>query len=180
MQETWAIHGVYPSMAWTPDSRSVVLWAGGKIHRVERETGAESVIPFRVRGAQAGGGRPISGHGRLRALPGEGASVGRGSPKGDQVVYEALGHVWVREMKGAARRLTRQNDHFELYPSFSRNGRSIVYVTSDDEDGGTVRVAPTRGGKGRVVTDRPGTYREPTFSPDGSRIVYRKDMGASC
>ena len=33
MQETWAIHGVYPGMAWTPDSKSVVLWAGGKIQR---------------------------------------------------------------------------------------------------------------------------------------------------
>lgn len=27
MQETWALHGVYPGMAWTPDSRELVLWA---------------------------------------------------------------------------------------------------------------------------------------------------------
>ena len=30
MQETWAIHGVYPSMAWTPDNESLVFWAGVK------------------------------------------------------------------------------------------------------------------------------------------------------
>ncbi len=35
MQEGWAIHGVYPGMAWTPDSKSVVLWAGGKVQRVD-------------------------------------------------------------------------------------------------------------------------------------------------
>jgi hypothetical protein len=29
MQETWAIHGVYPRMAWTPDNKSIVFWAGG-------------------------------------------------------------------------------------------------------------------------------------------------------
>ena len=49
MQETWAIHGVYPAMAWTPDDRAVVFWAGGKIRRVDVETGAASVIPFRVK-----------------------------------------------------------------------------------------------------------------------------------
>ncbi|HLL31344.1 MAG TPA: amidohydrolase, partial [Allosphingosinicella sp.] len=31
VQETWAVTGVYPNMAWTPDSRSVVFWAGGKL-----------------------------------------------------------------------------------------------------------------------------------------------------
>ncbi|MFN2387928.1 MAG: amidohydrolase family protein, partial [Thermoanaerobaculia bacterium] len=178
MQETWAIHGVYPGMAWTPDSRSVVLWAGGKIHRVERETGRESVIPFRVRGTRklAEAVRspvPVASERfSVRTLRWVGVS-----PKGDQTVYEALGHVWVRDLKGAARRLTRQDDHFELYPSFSRDGRSIVYVTWDDEDGGSVRIAAARGGEGRTVTDRPGIYREPVFSPDGSRIVYRKDTG---
>ncbi|HEV8119613.1 MAG TPA: amidohydrolase, partial [Candidatus Polarisedimenticolia bacterium] len=49
MQETWAVHGVYPAMGWTPDSRSIVVWAGGKIRRVDRETGQADVIPFHVR-----------------------------------------------------------------------------------------------------------------------------------
>jgi Tol biopolymer transport system component len=35
MQETWAIHGVYPTFAWTPDNRSIVFWSGGKIHRID-------------------------------------------------------------------------------------------------------------------------------------------------
>jgi Tol biopolymer transport system component len=37
MQETWAVHGVYPNMDWTPDSRSIVFWAGGKIRRVNAD-----------------------------------------------------------------------------------------------------------------------------------------------
>ncbi len=36
-----------------------------------------------------------------------------------------------------------------------------------------MRVAPAAGGEGRVVTDKPGHYLETSFSPDGSRIVYR-------
>ena len=34
MQETWAIHGVYPAMGWTKDSSALVFWAGGKIQRL--------------------------------------------------------------------------------------------------------------------------------------------------
>jgi imidazolonepropionase-like amidohydrolase len=102
----------------------------------------------------------------------------RVSAKGDLVAYEALGRIWVRELpEGAPRRLTKQTDHFELQPSFSRDGRSIVYATWNDEKAGGIRVAPARGGEGRLVTESPGHYREPVFSPDGTKIVYRKDAG---
>src|SRR3546814_7176741 len=34
VQETWAVTGVYPNMSWTPDSRDIIFWAGGKLRRV--------------------------------------------------------------------------------------------------------------------------------------------------
>ncbi|HUF78212.1 MAG TPA: amidohydrolase, partial [Thermoanaerobaculia bacterium] len=46
MQQTWAIHGVYARMAWTPDSEEVVFWAGGKLHRAGVHTGEVREIPF--------------------------------------------------------------------------------------------------------------------------------------
>ena len=80
MQETWAIHGVYPAMAWTPDSRAIVFWAGGKIRRVERASGQSAVIPFHVKGvAQGGAGRALPREGRAGPLPGEDAALGRRS-----------------------------------------------------------------------------------------------------
>ena len=36
MQETWAINGLYPNMDWTPDSKTIVFWAGGGIKRIDR------------------------------------------------------------------------------------------------------------------------------------------------
>ena len=179
MQETWAIHGVYPSMAWTPDSRAVVVWAGGKIRRIERDGGRESVIPFHVKGtrkmAQAVRFPSRVAPERFPVRMLRWVSV---SPKGDRVAYQALGRIYLRDLpEGAPRRLTKQNDHFEMYPSFSRDGRQIVYSTWDDEKAGTVRVAPAAGGEGRVVTKEPGLYREPVFSPDGGKVVYRKDSG---
>ncbi len=179
MQETWAIHGVYPAMAWTPDSRTIVVWAGGKIRRVDRASGQSAVIPFHVRGTRKAAEAvrfPVKA--ALDRFPVRMLRWVTVSPKGDQVVYEALGRIWVRDLpEGTPRRLTKQTDHFELYPSFSRDGRSVVYATWNDEKAGAVRVAPARGGEGRVVTEQPGLYREPVFSPDGGRIVYRKDSG---
>ena len=179
MQETWAIHGVYPAMAWTPDSRAIVVWAGGKIRRIERESGRAAIIPFHVRGTRRLA-EPVRFSRRIAParFPVRMLRWVTVSPKGDQVAYQALGHIYVRALPdGAPRRLTKQTDHFELYPSFSRDGQRIVYSTWDDERAGTVRIAPSRGGDGRVVTSGPGLYREPVFTPDGTKVVYRKDSG---
>lgn len=179
MQETWAIHGVYPAMAWTPDSRAIVVWAGGKIRRIERESGRAAIIPFHVRDTRRLA-EPVRFSRRIAPdrFPVRMLRWVTVSPKGDQVAYQALGQIYVRALPdGAPRRLTKQTDHFELYPSFSRDGQRIVYSTWSDEKAGTVRIAPSRGGEGRVVTNEPGLYREPVFTPDGTKVVYRKDSG---
>jgi imidazolonepropionase-like amidohydrolase/Tol biopolymer transport system component len=185
MQETWAVHGVYPAMGWTPDSKSIVFWAGGKIQRLDVASKQVTSIPFHVKDT-----RRVE---EAVRFPVEVAPAKfdikmlrwvKVSPRGNQVAYQALGYIYVRdldakgEVSGAARRLTKQNDAFEFYPSWSRDGKSIVYVTWNDEKYGSIRVAPlssstTSGGEGRTVTAKPGHYIEPSFSPDGTKIVYR-------
>jgi Tol biopolymer transport system component/imidazolonepropionase-like amidohydrolase len=175
MQETWAIHGVYPTMAWTPDNRSIVFWAAGKIHRIDAGSREVSAIPFHVKAT-----RKVA---KALRFPIEVAPDSfpvrmlrwvQVSPSGRQVVYQALGHLYVRDLpNGTPRRLTRQTDHLEFYPSYSRDGRSIVYTTWDDQTFGSIRVVSAGGGEGRVVTVKPGHYLEPVFTPDGTSIVYR-------
>ncbi len=179
MQETWAVHGVYPTLAWTPDSQNLVFWAGGKLHRLTVADGQVREIPFHVRQT----------HQMASALrfPIEVAPAQfmtrmlrfvQVSPRGDQVVLETLGRLYVRDLPaGEPRRLTQQQDHFELYPSYSRDGSAIVYTTWDDEKLGSVRIVPASGGEGRVLTPRPGHFVEPCFSPDGATVVYRKTDG---
>ena len=49
MQETWAIHGVYTTMAWTPDSKSLVFWDDGIIKRLDVAKQQAKTIPFHVK-----------------------------------------------------------------------------------------------------------------------------------
>jgi imidazolonepropionase-like amidohydrolase/Tol biopolymer transport system component len=175
LQETWAIHGTYPGMAWTPDSKSIVFWAGGKIRRLAVANRETSIVPFHVfdkRRMTEAVRFPIEvAPDRFHTKMLRWVQV---SPKGDRVVYQALGHLYVRSLpNGTPRRLTKQDDHLEFYPAWSRDGRSIVYVSWDDDKLGAIRVVSASGGEGRVVTPRPGHYVEPAFSPDGSKIVYR-------
>lgn len=181
MQEAWAIHGVYPAMAWTPDSRSLVFYARGGLHRVEAETGVVKSIPFRVRGE-----RRVMPAVRfpVEVAPAEfdvrmlrGVAV---SPRGDAVVYSALGRLYVRALpEGTPRRLTTDARRFEFMPSWSRDGRSVAYVSWDDEELSAVRVVEASGGEGRAVTTRPGYYADPVFSPDGLTIVYGRNSGGN-
>ena len=100
------------------------------------------------------------------------------SPDGKRVAYTALGYVYVKDLpNGTPHRLTKQTDHWEFFPSWSRDSQSIVYTTWNDESLGSIRVASVPAGVSRVVTDKPGHYEDPVFSPDGSKIVYRKDTG---
>ncbi|MHC4431188.1 MAG: amidohydrolase family protein [Planctomycetota bacterium] len=176
MQETWAIHGVYPNIAWTPDSKSIVFWAQGGIQRIDVRTQEVTEIPFHVKTQREVGRalrRPVEvapDRFKVKVL-----RWVRVSPNGKRVAFQSLGRIYVAGLPdGEPRRLTRQIDHFEFYPSWSRDSRSIVYTTWDDEELGSVRVISAQGGRGTIVTDKPGHYVEPVFSPDGARIIYRK------
>jgi Tol biopolymer transport system component/imidazolonepropionase-like amidohydrolase len=179
MQETWAVHGVYPGMAWTPDGREIVLWARGKLWRVDVASGAPREIPFHVADA-----RTVS---EAVRFPVEVAPARfdvkllrwvRVSPAGDQVVYQALGHLWIRALpEGTPRRATSDEDVFEFFPSFSRDGRALVYATWNDERLGELRVLDLESGAARTLTREPGHYADPVFTPDGSEVVFHKRAG---
>jgi imidazolonepropionase-like amidohydrolase/Tol biopolymer transport system component len=177
-QETWAVTGVYPNMAWTPDSASVVVWAGGKLNRVDVATGKSSVIPFRVTDSRGVIDPPLP---RVAVAPDSfetkmprSATV---SPDGKQVVFETLGKLWIKPMAGGdARRLTADEAAMEAYPSWSADGKRIAYVRWTDADLGEVRVIGATGGKSTVLATA-GHYKRPVFSPDGKIVVFEKDAG---
>jgi imidazolonepropionase-like amidohydrolase/Tol biopolymer transport system component len=180
MQETWAIHGVYPTMSWTKDNKHIVFWAKGKINKLDIDSKKISDIPFSVKSQ-----RDIQPSVRFtQNLDQDEFDVkmlrmAQVSPDGEKVVFEALGKIWIRDIKdGKHKRLTRLDDDInELFPQWSRDGKDIVFTTWNDQQQGTVSVVSARGGKAKVLTNEPGKYVEPTFSPDGEYVVYRKARG---
>ena len=179
MQEIWAVHGVYPSFGWLPDSKQMVLWAKGKIWRVDPFAKTAAEIAFHVTDSREI--RPAL-RVQTRVAPEQfdvhqlrWVSV---APQGDKVIYSALGVLYLRALPdGTPQRLTKQEDHFEFHPKFSRDGKRVVFTTWNDVSLGSVRTLDLASGKETVLTPAPGKYLQPTFSPDGKQVVYVKSRG---
>lgn len=176
MQETWAIHGVYPTLSWTPDNKHLVFWAGGKIKRLAVENKNVTEIPFSINTRKqiqtALRVQQDLDHDQVDTKMLRFVQV---SPDGKQAVFTALGHLYISDLNDPKpRRLTRQNTDFEFYPQFSRDGRELVYVSWNDQNQGAVNVINLRNNRITKLTSEAGKFVEPTFSPDGRTVVYRK------
>jgi imidazolonepropionase-like amidohydrolase/Tol biopolymer transport system component len=179
LQEAWSVHGVYPAMAWLPGSKEMVLWAQGKIWRVDPFKKTAADIPFHIKDT-----REVRKAVRYDvAVAPEQFDVKQlrwmqVTAKGDRVIYSALGYLYGKDLpNGAAKRLTQRQDAFEFYPSLSRDGQSLVFVTWNDKDQGSVRKLDLQTGKETVLTNAPGKYLQPAFSPDGKTVAYVKSKG---
>ena len=180
VQETWAVTGVYPNMDWMPDSGSIVFWAGGKIRRVNADGTGASVIPFNVDDTRGVANAP---HPVIEVAPDSFTTsipkFAQISPDGRSVVFETMGKLHIKSTgRGSASRFTSSADaSVEAFPSWSRDGSRVVFVRWTDAGLGQIVVRDVNGGSESVVTNQPGHYAEPRFSPDGSTIAFEKRSG---
>ncbi|MGL5360536.1 MAG: amidohydrolase family protein, partial [Shewanella sp.] len=182
MQETWAIHGVYPAMAWTQDNQHLFFWAKGKINRLNVASKTVSNIPFTVNTTL-----DVQPPVRFKQDIDEDVfevkmlRMAQISPDGSKVAFEALGKIWLKSLSdGKLSRLSNLGeDTAELYPQWSRDGKKIVFTTWNDQRQGTVQIINAKGGSPKALSAEPGKYVEPTFAPDGDTVVYRKVQGGT-
>ncbi len=180
LQEVWGTHGAYPGMDWMPDSKSVVFWSGGGIKRVNVASKQVSNIAFHVNDTRSVYDPPRP---KVDVAPANSATTmvrnAEVSPDQTRIVFESAGHLYVKSLPdGEAARLTRDgDDHFEYDPSWSRDGKSIVFITWDDEELASVHRVRSSGGRSSRLTGQPGHYHAPRFSPDGDSVVYWANGG---
>ena len=179
LQETWAVQGTYPSMAWTPDSKTLVYWAGGKLRRIAAAGGENTVIPFRIDDTRAVADAP---HPQVAVAPAsfetKMVKFATMDLKGEHVYFESLGKIYAKPVGGGnPRRLTRDSSGLELWPAFSRKNDKVAYVRWTDDGLGQIVVAESDGKNPKVVTGTQGHYAVPQFSPDGKHLVFEKRAG---
>ena len=185
LQETWAVYGVYPNMDWTPDSRAIVFWAGGKLRRIDRDGSNMAVIPFAIDDTRGIADAP---HPAIEVAPDRFVTTmprfAQLSPDGTRVIFESLGRLYAKSARGrdAPRPLTGAPDTanggvIEAFPAFSRDGSQLAYVEWTDEGLGQIVVTDANGANKRVVSAEPGHYADLVWSPDGRHIAYEKRSG---
>ena len=186
-QETWSVFGVYTGYSFTPDDKQIVIWSNGKIIKVDVNGANKATnIPFSCAVKQ-----------RIYEVPrfqqelnpaSFTASVIRNaitSPDGKTLLFNAAGYLWKKTLpNGKPERLVTgdaayKNAGFESEPSFSADGKNILYVTwSDSLTGAIYKLSTLNNSKPIKITATKGIYRQPSFSPDGKWIVFRKEGGS--
>lgn len=178
-QEAWALFGVYTNFAFTPDNKSIIIWAEGKIRKIDIYSGKEQIIPFTLESQHK-----ITNALRFKQEAAPDSFLVRAvrhavsSPDGKLLVFNAAGYLWKKELpSGKPIRLTNGTD-FEFEPSFSTDGKQLVYVTWNDTSSGKICIInPYKPGKPRIITSEKGIYRQPHLSPDSRWIVCVKETG---
>lgn len=177
-QEAWAIFGVYPNFAWTPDSKSIIFYAQGKIRTLDVLTQYVSEIPFEVNASQT-----ISEalHFEQKVFQDEfEVKMIRQlatSPDGKTIAFNAAGYIYTRALpNGESVRISEGTD-FEFEPQFSPDGKYIVYVSWSDDNRGSINKKDLQTGLISKITSDKGYYYNPKFSNKGDVIVFRKGVG---
>lgn len=179
LQEANGEHGNTPAFDWTPDGDSLVFWAAGKFHKLSAETHKTTNIPMHINvEKQVTPAVRFAVDVAPDTFKVKMARWSQLSPNGKYTVFQALGHLYIKNNKsGKTKRLTKQKEHLEYYPSFSPDGKYIVYTTWDDQELGSIKLVKTRGGRAKTLSTDPGHYISPRFSQDGKHITYEKVTG---
>lgn len=191
-QEAWTIFGCYPGFSWTPNDTDILIWAKGGIQRIQVKSlladiaaGVDagnkwvSTIPFTCqvktklaetqRTAQSVYTPDFTAHAIRQATT---------SPDGKWLVFNNNGNIYRKSLPGGTpERLTKATGVFEFEPAFSPDGKSLVFVTWNDEQLGQIQKMDLATLKTETLKLPKGIYRTPAFSPDGKKIVYRKQGG---
>ncbi len=196
-----------PGYAFTPDSRSVIIAAGGHIHRVNVADGSDHLIPFHAHVSQQ-----LAQVLHLEKRLDDGPLAARImrwpslSPDGRRLVFSAIGRLYIADVPGTippapaskngasghgpsagvvahaaspvtGARRLTNSSEREYTPVFSPDGKWIAYTTWSDSAFGQLRLISPDGKQRRTVSTIPGRYVNPVWSPDGTKLAFVRGSG---
>jgi imidazolonepropionase-like amidohydrolase/Tol biopolymer transport system component len=168
--EGFALHGTYPSMALTDDG-DLVLWAGGKLWRLDPDSRARAEIPFRAQGEfslhdVSRWPQEISEQVQVNVIRWPTVSVR------DAWAFSAVGALWVLTRDGQIEQISEGTGYA---PSWSPDGSSLAYTSWDDAEGGSLRVVRPSGREETLLVG--GQLTNPAWSEDGRELVVLRSAG---
>ncbi|MCE3283423.1 MAG: amidohydrolase, partial [Chitinophagaceae bacterium] len=181
-QEAWTIFGSFTGFDFTPDDKHIIVWSNGKINKIDlAKTNTSTEIPFTadvkqkiaeaVRFQQDINPDNFNVNVIRQAVT---------SPDGKLLVFNALGRLWQKELPNGTPIPLNKQEGFQFEPSFSPDGEKVVYTSWTDEGTSRLYSYPVRSVEVRQNNHASGgIFRQPSYSPNGKYIVYRKEGGSS-
>lgn len=188
-EEKWLLHPVeldvqeaqhaswdlMPGSSFTPDSKFLITTMEGKLWKVSVPDGHRVLIPFTVRVEQPMG-PAVHSEIRIDDSPVRARRVSdpKLSPDGKMVVFSALGRLWVMGLTERTPHRLTNSDSGEFQPSWSPDGRFIVYATWENmkEAGNLYRIRASGKRKPERLTENAAFYGYPAYSPGGDKIIF--------
>lgn len=165
--------GLIPGLAFTPDSKAIILSHGGRFERRDLSTGASTTLhrDLTARVDVAPSTR-IALNEETGPVQGKLAMSPATSPDGRRIAFGMLGAIWVQDIaSGTALRLTADLP-VPAQPAWSPDGKSLVTVTWTEAGGSEIWLVSSDGSEPpRKIDAAPAYYRFPVFSPDGNRLL---------
>ena len=177
-QEAWAVFGVYPYFSWMPNNRDLVFWSAGKIHSINIDSKVIKNIPFEIdTSIKLTETHQVKREAFTENFSSKMIKDVKTSPNGNTIIFTSLGHIYKKTLpNGIPTRISNLSD-FEADPSFSPDGKSVLFVTWNDENLGAIYSIKLDGSGLKKLTKQKGIYRTPVYDGSGSKIAYRKESG---
>jgi len=161
--------------SFSPDSRSLYIGYGGKIHCIDLEKGDNRIIPFKASvkvdlGPYVHNNFPVA----LDSFSIKFARSASASPDGKHLVFSALGQIYIMDLPNGKPHLLAPQPFGQFQPSWSPDGRWLAYVSWCDTVGGFVWMVAAKDSQPKKMTDIPAQYQRPTWSPDGLSVAVLK------
>jgi dipeptidyl aminopeptidase/acylaminoacyl peptidase len=111
------------------------------------------------------------------------------SPDGKSLIYSLgiqdlprakhVSHIWMMDIDGSNPRQMTQGEKSENSPSFSPDGKWILFI-SDRDGSSNLYVMPAAGGEARRLTNISTGVSDPLWSPDCKWIAFSTDVYPEC
>jgi Tol biopolymer transport system component/imidazolonepropionase-like amidohydrolase len=175
-QESRATRDTVAGYAVAKDGKSIVTALGGKIQRVDVESGKATVIPFTAKVALEVNPSVHFDHRIDDEAPVKAKIIrcSQPSPDGKTLVFQAFDRIWtldLTDVKAQPKRLTK-SESGEFQPTWTPDGKQVVFVSWGSE-GGHIWSVPSEGGTPRRLTKNAAFYATPVVSPDGTKVAYQ-------